>query len=789
MRPLSAEPYALAAAVAITLLAAPGQALDSGTANERAKSEITAVEGELSHLNKTTQGKSRQAQAAERVAAGELSLRTRDYGRAIDSLNQVLELYQQGKVDLNAYVDSMFLLGEAYFADNQLLAARRQYWAILDQSTSSPYNSYAGRALARLVDIALRSDNVDQLKVVFTKLDQLTPDASGSIDYARAKAYFADNRVAEARAAVERVPRTGQYYHQAQYLLGVIKMKEEAAAAKAAPGTEAKPARFSAAIAQFRQVTTLPTDTPEHKQVVDLSWMALGRLLYESERYLESAEAYGHIERTSGEFNDMLYELSWVYVRLGDYKRAQRALEVLAITSPETLNLADGSLLRADLLLRSGEYAPALELYQNVRDRFDPAREKVDDFLASSSDPSVYYDKLLEEPLAVEQEGRLPQIVTTWVREVSEDTRVFALVDDITRSRDLVKRSRRLVQKLDGLLASSTRTKAFPELKQQLEVVVGLLNRIGQMRRVLALGLEDENDSALNGEIGSVRAERRALMARMGILPVTPIDFVKREQTGERQWELVSQELQRVTLEADRLQAMVNGLTRILREGKKQGVTISPESMERFENEVAANERDLDGYRQRIDMYREAIETGRVQIGFGDQRFVDDQDTRNRFRQVLEREVTLAAEGAGGGGLAEYARTIQPLLTRAAAAEDRLRESERALGAEVDEQAAGVRKVVEEESARVESNAKLLDDLDQHSRVLIGEVAMKNFALVRDRLKGIVLRADVGIVQQAWEIREEQRRKLIDLQRARAAEEQNINNELREVLDDTEEAL
>ena len=66
---------------------------------------------------------------------------------------------------------------------------------------------------------------------------------------------------------------------------------------------------------------------------------------------------------------------------------------------------------------------------------------------------------------------------------------------------------------------------------------------------------------------------------------------------------------------------------------------------------------------------------------------------------------------------------------------------------------------------------------------------MRSFASVRDHLKGIVLRADVGIVQQAWELREEQQQRLQDLQRQRALEEQNLDDELREVFDDAGEAL
>jgi hypothetical protein len=44
-------------------------------------------------------------------------------------------------------------------------------------------------------------------------------------------------------------------------------------------------------------------------------------------------------------------------------------------------------------------------------------------------------------------------------------------------------------------------------------------------------------------------------------------------------------------------------------------------------------------------------------------------------------------------------------------------------------------------------------------------------------------------VQQAWELREEQQTRLRGLQRQRAVEEQNLDNELREVFDDAGEAL
>ncbi len=66
-------------------------------------------------------------------------------------------------------------------------------------------------------------------------------------------------------------------------------------------------------------------------------------------------------------------------------------------------------------------------------------------------------------------------------------------------------------------------------------------------------------------------------------------------------------------------------------------------------------------------------------------------------------------------------------------------------------------------------------------------MAQRNFTLVRDKLQNIVLRADVGITEQAWEVREEELDRVRNLQTERRAQEQLLDEELKEVLDDSGE--
>ena len=791
-------------AFAMLTVEAPAFALKASAAQTQAESAVREVESKVGSVRARVARAQRKSVAVERrIAEGDILLRNKDYERAIHTFAQVTELFRQGQAPRFADADATFLLGESYFADGQLLSARREYRRLLDRSDDSAYAPFAGRALSRLVDVALRTDDYDGIDDVAAYLTKLPgSDQSGSVQYARGKVRFAQGAFGDARAALNQIPSGSEFEHQAQYLLGVVLTKEALAVAG---GTESEPgpegegaaaeaavqssprARFASAIDQFRRVTRLPASTAAQRHVIDLAWMAIGRLFYESDNYLDAADAYNHVDRKSPEFSAMLYEIAWVHVRMGDYQRAQRALEVLAVTDPDSLELADGSLLRADLMLRSGQFENALKIYESVRQRFDPIRADVSQFLEATTDPAVYYDQLVDEGL-VSSGQALPPMVLTWARQEADDAHVFTMIDDVNRSRGLVKESRLLAAKLNALLGSSTRVKAFPELQAALQEVLGLLNQLSLARRDLALGFDDVASRSPSGELASVRAARRKMMQRVGYMPVALADFERREETGRRQWNEMSQQLQRLTLQADKLQALVNGLKRVLEDAEEFGVVQDPASRERFKAEIEANERDLQTYRQRIDEYQQAVEMGRVQIGFGDQRYVDDEKYRIAFAELVAREARLVAAGADGEKAQDYARRIQPVLERLSRAEAALSPAREQLEAQTLQRAGELRAKVADEVANLETYAVRLDELDQEARLLVGEVAMRNFGAVRDRLQSIVLRADIGIVQEAWEVREEQRMRVRSLQRERAQEDRKLNDELREVLDDAGEA-
>ncbi|MEO5728664.1 MAG: hypothetical protein ABI134_29090, partial [Byssovorax sp.] len=312
-----------------------------------------------------------------------------------------------------------------------------------------------------------------------------------------------------------------------------------------------------------------------------------------------------------------------------------------------------------------------------------------------------------------------------------------------------------------------------------------LLNRVGLARLALGQGMDDADDSALSGEIGSWRTKRRSLEKRLGVIPVTDADFQDRESQALKQWNNVSQALQRLTLQVDTLQATINGLRRVLREGPQAGVVRDPSSVTRFEEELKQNEHDIALYRGQMEALRKMVSAGRVQVGFGDQRFVEDAQVRKAYAEALTRETRLAAQGAGGAKLQGYAQRLVPLLASAADADAKVEAALADLERQVATKSQEFRDTVARETTNMVGYQVRLDELDGKARTVVGEVAMRNFGLVRDRLKNIVLRADVGITEEAWEVREEQMTRVRNLQVERARADRLLKEELNEVLDDS----
>lgn len=752
-----------------------------------AQSEVANVDRETGSVQQAVErSKAQRLSPEQRLANGEILFRSKDYQRATVVFGEILEEYP----DTASFPDALWLRGETFYAAKEYLSARRDYRLVVQRGSEPRFQPYFGKALARLVDVSLRTNDLAGLDEVFAKLNMVPPaQVDAALLYAKGKAYYAKKDYANATQALQSVGTGNAYSHQARYFLGLVAMRNASQPEPSTPGGRLPPKSYKAAIDAFRQVAELPPDTEEHRHVIDLAWMAIGRLFYEMENYQQASEAYAKVGRGSPEFDTMLYELAWVYVRLGDVQRAERALEVLQVSDPGSPLVGDGTLLRADLLLRAGSFDKSLELYQGVRDQFEPMRAKVEAFLDTTKDSRKFYERLAAQQLDVlDQNDEIPPLAVRWAREAEDGPSAFRVIDDVNQCKALIRESYVLIDRLFAILGASNRVRAFPEIAAGEEQALGLLNRISRARLAIAKELDAEEPGNLSGEIAEVRNQRRLLMAMMGALPTTSGEFAERDYDGQRQWNKLSQELTRRGVEVDYLQATVNGLRRVLKEDAQRGVTRDPASAKRFADELEANERELKKRREEVAELRRQLEAGRLQVGLGDARYQNDALARQQFRDLLDRELALAAQGQAGNAAAALAAQSRPVLAQARQTEDRLTAAFAQLEAQVAQRVGALKEKIDSERTKINGYNMQLAVLDTEAQDLVGLVAKRNFEIVRDKLRNIVLRADVGITEQAWEVREEELERVHTLQTERAKQETLLDEELREVLDDSGDA-
>ncbi len=773
--------------VSVLTSSLPAHAIDKDQALTSATQQIRVAVSDMRGIEETIiRSRSGQRAASQMVGDAVLLMASRDWDRAAVVLNKIVEKFPDHPT---AFPEAMSLLGEAYFSSGQYLAARRVYRKILDRWQEPRFGSYQLTSLERLVDVAMRTRDERGLDEVFAAMNRLNPAAvTSGIMYSRGKGLILKKDWAGARQALLAVDAQSKYLHQAGYLLGLVAMKEATPPPQALPAGASPPRvprqRYVTAIDTFLRVTQLPADTPEHAQVIDLSWLAIGRLFHETEQLLQAVDAYNHINRSSPEFGTMLYELGWVYVRLGDIERAQRALEILSLADPKSKDIADGLLLRADLMLRGGQFEKALRVYEGVRAEYDPIRTQIDNFLGATTDPSVYFDKLSRgETAAFDSTTSLPSSAVQWAREEENGPAAAAIVDSLAQCRKLIKQSNEMIRRLSVVMSSSNRVRAFPDLKAGEERALGLVNRVAVARLSIGQGMDEVEPSGLSGEIGQVRARRRALEKRLRMLPVNDADFLDREAQAMRQWNAPSQAVQRMSLELDAMDTQIKALRRILRDASR-GTVRDPTIVQRFEIELAQHEKDVEYYRNQASVLERVVGAGKMQVGFGDQRFVEDAQVRLAYRDAIIREMQLAIAGGGGGQLAEYGKRVAPILREAEDADGRILGALTALEQEVARRTNEVRGIMERETTAMVGYEVELERLDKEARGVVGEVARKNFSVVRDRLRNIVLRADVGITEQAWEVREEQLTRVRSLRVERVREEKLLKEELDEVLEE-----
>jgi len=708
----------------------------------------------------------------ERLTDGELYLRLEDYLRAAILLMDIVEHYPTHR----AYPEALFLLGESLFFAGDRLGARKRYAEVIDRSSDPAFSPYLQMALSRLIEIAIHTRDFREVDGYFARLEAL-PSATLSVTtaYFRAKYLYSravpiddvlngppnaairrvdQGRLEQARKGFIAIPSGTEFSLRAKYFVGTIHTLR---------------GEYLDAIAAFHGVLGQEPANEQERQVVELTYLALGRLYYETEQLEQALEAYRAVEQTSSHFDEALYELAWNYIRMGDAVQAERALELLSVAAPDSPLNADGKVLRGDLLARTGRYDEAEAVFDEVRDTFGPIRDDLALKRQDHPDLHAYFRRVVRENLDhFDIDDFLPESARRWIDLEGDYERALEVLADLSEAKQLVRETDELAQRITAALSAPNRISVFSDLRRQRERTTALRNRAARARGTLIDG-EAQARGNRQGEVARVRARRGELQAEVMRMPVETEDFIERDFEKLEEYRAAERELQGLRVEILGLEARVvasrTGLAAV--DPEKVDPKALRAQLDRHEVEIKEHEEQLTWIRRRL-------EVGRLHVGVGDKRYQADDAERTKFINLVDRERELA--GSGGPG-------YEAAFSRVAAVERQLDQRDAEVAARVKRRVAEMLAVVNEETANLARYRVALGSLEGETEDVVGAVAYLNFNRVHDRFYDLVLRADLGQIDISWARREDHRLRIDALTRERARELQALDDEFRDVMD------
>ncbi|MEI8256767.1 MAG: hypothetical protein WCJ30_13915, partial [Deltaproteobacteria bacterium] len=346
----------------------------------------------------------------------------------------------------------------------------------------------------------------------------------------------------------------------------------------------------------------------------------------------------------------------------------------------------------------------------------------------------------------------------------------LAVVADLNLCRTYIRESEDLIARLSAAINAPSRAHVYMDLRRAREHVFQVLNRVTQLRADVAQALDPAVASSGDVNLQGVVTERHGLDAAVRALPINDMQIRRRDHAAEEGFNRLSQELQRNEQRVSTLEAMVVAIERYVSDPGQQRGNVNIEALR---TELVQHRTAIQRYRDTITEIRRLVNAGRSQVGVGDPRYERDLEVGRLYHDMVRRE----QQGLAG----RMPGNASEILARLDAVEQRTLEFDGRLGVNVDRRMDAIRVQVQEEEGRVGAYRGRLATLEADAADIVGHLIMQNFQSVRLHFYQIVMRADLGIVDVAWEQREEHNNRARMLAEEENREIAAFNDEFAEV--------
>lgn len=676
--------------------------------------------------------------ADRRLIDAQVLYELKNYEAASIILFDVVEKYPTSP----AYPEALFYLADSLYLKRDFLSSRRFFEKIVAQG---PQNPRYQESLQRLIELSLHTGDYSPVDGYIEKLARM-PAAKQlpSVPYVEGKYFFFRQQYDKALAALAQIGPDHIYYFHALYFVG---------AADVALGG----AHIQEAVQAFGTILKTPAKTDSQKRIAELAHLALARIDYERGQFTAALDEYGKITPKSEFYNDALYESAWVNIKAKDYQKAARTLDLLELNAPDSPLIPEVKLLVGQLHIRENKFGPATDKFTKTRDEYAPIHKQLADALAKTGDAPTYFRDLINQHLGnFDTAAILPAGAAHWVKTEPNVERVSTLLGDETELRKSLDESDELIRRLDKAMSGPARVNVFPDLATARARAVAISNECSVVKESLA-GKMAKLIAPVAGaeqELKQLAGERDQLEVKLRALPVTADAIAERQRKARAQFD----ELDKHVVE---LQTVLNGVRASAVATRKFYQDEVQKRLPADQQQAARQELDgfvgeVEGEGQAVDQIRKDIDDAKMSVGVDDGDMLQAQALRKQYDDVLRRlhdlDVRVRAQlSSSDRGKAEQ---IDSILDRARAVDQKVAAFNGRIDRMLDQRLKELQDEVNDEKLKVAAYRQTLGGYSSESADVGGGIVADSFKAVTQRFYQVVVRADVGIIDVAWALKE-----------------------------------
>lgn len=716
-----------------------------------------------------------EAAQQQRFSDGEIQYLLNDYSTAAVLFYDLVanKDFQKSR----RFPDALFYLADSLYQQKNYLGSRL-YLRQLLQLRAGHYKE----ALARYLEIAGRLNE-------FNGIDEYINQARGlsggqlppELTYVYAKWLFRrtdlsiEERVSRSRPVFQSLAddATGPFHLQASYFIGVgfVRLKQ-----------------WDQAITQFLSVSQAQPRDDKERTVMEMADLSLGRVYFETGKYDEAIDRYARINQRSDSFPDALYEVAWSYVRKGELERAKNATEVLLLVAEDSVLAPEAKILQGTLQQKLSKYDEAIDTYNQVINTYAPVRDEIDALLTVNQDPVKYFDELLarnEKSLDVTK--LLPPVALKWASTRQEVSDAVEITSALDQSRRGIEESRAIADRILKSLEERG-VESFPVLQEgytRADAVDTQLTRAEASLTQIEESLVDvQLTAAQRDQLTQLKQKQAELKTRIDTLPTTDAQVRARRERMQGVIDALEKQAFQLGVEVQSQAAQLTAVRKFVDDTRKQRKD-KPEDEKAFLEKVTLEQRALDAMVTDLDELRMQLLAERNNA---DKAVGGEGQLKTEYAQVLEQERQLLLNARRGLGNDAQQVLLRADVVRAdaTALKERVSRSKNIVRQRVQQKASRLREQVLAEQQLLEGYRSETARVTGDTRNLVGRIAFDSFKRVRQSFYDLVLKADVGVVDVAFQRKQDKTGSIQKLATQKDRELKQLDDEFKEVLKDVE---